>query len=156
MECYFVNECLINIAVNDNEVPVLTDIVVNGTHLQSINEMFSFLGLLLAVYTHTLTHVQCANIAEANTNIIQHRADLSEGFKKSIDDMHASISGANEGAIHYPAHALGISSKNFGNILGYNCVQQIDGHHSIVQCSKISEFVNFTMKSTKGIFEISR
>ena len=146
MDCYFVNECLINIAVNDDKVPVLIDIVVNGTHLQSINEMFSFLGLLL-MYTHTLTHVQCANIAEANTNIIQHRADLSEGFKKSIDYMHAAISGLNEGAIHYPAYVLGISSKHLGNILGYNCVQQIDGHRNIVQCSKISEFVNFTMKA---------
>ena len=110
MECYFVNECLINIAVNDDEV--LTYIVVNGTNLQSINQMFSFLFLLLSAYTHTLTHAQAGNIAEINTNIIQHRSDLSDGFKQSIDDMHAAISGINEAANHYPADVLGISRKH--------------------------------------------
>ena len=147
MERYFVNECLINIAVNDDEVPVLTDIVVNGTHLQSINEMFSFLGLLLGVYTHTLTHAQAANIAEINTNGIQHRSDLSDGFKQSIDEMHAVVSGINEAANHYPADIMGISRKHHESIIGHNVVQQIDGHHNIVQCSEISEFVHFTIKA---------
>ena len=149
MECYFVNECLINIAVNDDDVPVLTDIVVNGKHLQSINEMFSFLFLLMSLYTHTLTHVQDGNIAEINTNIIQHRSDLSDGFKQSIDDMHATVSGINEAANHYPADLFGISRKHFGSIIGYNGVKQIDGHHNIVQCSKISEYVHFTIKARR-------
>ena len=148
-ECYFVNECRIYIAVNDDDVPVLTDIVVNGTHLQNINQMFSFLYLLLSLYTHTLTHVQAANIAEINTNIVQHRSDLSEGFKQSIDDMHAAVSGINEAANHYPADVMGISRKHHGIIIGHNVVQQIDGIHNMVQCSKISEFVNFTIKARR-------
>ena len=147
MECYFVNECLINVAVNDDDVPVLTDIVVNGTYLQSINEMFAFLFLFISVYTHALTHVQAGNIAEINTNIVQNRSDLSNGFKQSIDDMHAAVSGINEAANHYPADIIGISRKHFASVVGYNGVQQIDGHHNIVQCSKISEFVKFTIKA---------
>ena len=146
---HFVNECIITISVNEDDVPVLINIIVDGTHLECINQMFSFLIILSSVYAHTLTHVQAGNIAEINTNIVKHRLDLSEDFMQSIDDMHAVVSGMNEAATYYPADILGISQKHLAVILGHNSVQQICSHHTIVQCCHISEYVNFTMKARK-------
>ena len=148
-DLHFINECVINISLNDDDVPVLINIVVDGTHLQSINKMFSFLHMLFAVYTHTLTHDQAANIAEFNTNIVKHRLEISEDFKQSIDDMHAAVSGINEAANYYPADIWSISRKHLAAIIGHNSVQQICNHETIAQCSKISEYVNFTMKARK-------
>ena len=146
---HHVNECVIVVEVNDDDVTVLTDIVVNKKHLQNINQMFSFLNTLWCVYTHTLTHIQAGNIAEINTNIVQHRSDFSDDFKESIDNMHAVVSGMNESANHYPADVWGIPRKQLQIILGHNGVHQIENHHTIVKCFQISEFVNFTMKARR-------
>ena len=59
-----------------------------------------------------MTHIEAGNIAEINVNQIQDDGDLSVDFKRTIDDMHAAVSGMNESANHYAPDIWGMSRKN--------------------------------------------
>lgn len=148
-EYYYVNQCEVLIKRDKLKNLVLEKVNVNNKNLDQMNEMFSFLNTLWCVYTHTLTHVTAGNVAEMNIDQVQSNKSLPEEFKRSIDDMHSVVSGMNESANHYPADIWGISRQNLQLILGYNSVQQIEHHQSIIRCCSVSKFVDFTMKAKK-------
>lgn len=94
--------CTIKIVKHEGTT-ILKRLIINKEKVTSLDEMFAILHLIFCVHTHTITHIAAGNIAEINVNQIQNGGDLSEDFKKTIDDMHAAVSGMNESANHYAA-----------------------------------------------------
>ena len=63
--------------------------------------------------------------------------------------MHSTVANINEAANYYPADALGISRKSLQHILGHNSQRHILNHQKIIECSKISHWVSFSLKARK-------
>ena len=138
--------CTIKIVKHEGTT-ILKRLIINKEKVTSLDEMFAILHLIFCVYLHTITHIAAGNIAEINVNQIQNGGDLSADFKKTIDDMHAAVSGMNESANHYAADIQGMTRKNLQKILGFNIPQKIRNHQNIIKFSEISNFIQFTMKA---------
>ena len=85
------SRCDVVIKVDEDNVPHLRDIILDGNCMVELGEMCAFLNTLWCVYTHTLTHIQAGNICDINNaGVVDGDGG---GLKESMDDMHAAASG---------------------------------------------------------------